>query len=580
MTIYGSHPVVTTNLTYQEAVAAATRDVEDGLAITTETIRGVTYNVFRDVPKNVHELYTTGRDEFGELDFLVYDNDRLTYRQCYDLAAALADQLVNRLGIEKGDRVAIGMRNYPEWIVAFMAITSIGAISVSLNGWWSGEELVYGLQEVGAKHVFVDHQRWQRLEDQIEELGVQVIGARWDEAVPPGMILMDDLLADGAGRPMPQVDMSPDDDVTILFTSGTTGFPKGAVGTHRGIMSTLGSWALFGRVRQLMGIVPTPDPNEPPDFQPSMLMPLPLFHVSGSHAGLLSSFLQGRKIVMMYKWSPEEALRLIEAERITSFNGVPTMTWEILQSPELSKYDLRSLTDLSGGGAPMPSSMVEQLRKLLPDKHFALGWGMTETSAGGTNIGDDDLEVRPSSCGRAAPISEMKIVDDSGNEVPTGVDGELLYRSPMNIRCYWNRPEATAETIVDGWLHTGDIAHVDEEGLLYIVDRKKDMVLRGGENIYCAEVERVIYQHDAVYEAAVFGLPHERLGEELAAVVMPKPGHTLSVSELCEHVGQHLAAFKVPAVVLFRDEQFPRGATDKIHKRTLRDQVLKELGRT
>ncbi len=568
---------VTEHLTFEQAVAELIREDGGEFPIVKRAIRGVPHFVFRDLSENLHEYYKTGVEQFGDEDFIVYDSVRTTYNEGYAQAAAFADQLVNRFGITKGDRVAIGMRNYPEWVIAFLAVTSIGAISVSLNGWWTGEELEYGLREVDARLVLLDRQRWERLAGRLEALGIQAIGARWDGARPDAVVAFDDLLRDGAGKPMPEVAMDADDDATILFTSGTTGFPKGAVSTHRGILSTLASWAYFGRLRQLMGIVPTPDPDEVPEFQPSILMPLPLFHVSGSHAGLLASFLLGRKIVMMYKWGPEEALELIEKERITTFNGVPTMTWEMLESADLTRRDLRSLTVLSGGGAPIPGGMIDRLRERLPDKEFTLGWGMTETAAGGVNIGKQDLLERPTSCGRPCPINEIKIVDEDGREVPPGEDGELVFRSPMNIRCYWNRPEATAEAFVDGWLHTGDIARVDDDGFVYIVGRKKDMVLRGGENIYCAEVERIIYQHDAVYEAAVFGLPDERRGEELAAVVMPKPGRTIFKEELYDHVAKHLAAFKVPAVILFRDEQLPRGATDKIDKRTLREQVMKEL---
>jgi long-chain acyl-CoA synthetase len=569
---------VTEHLTFEQAVAELTR--QDGeFPIAEKSIRGVPHLVFRDLHENLHDYYKAGVKEFGDREFIVYDSVRLTYREAYAQAAAIGDQLVHRFGIEKGDRVAIGARNYPEWIIAFLAVTSIGAISVSLNGWWTGEELEYGLQEVGARLVFLDRQRWERLADRLPRLGIQPVGIHWDGELPDGVISFDDLLRDGGGQPMPEVEMTADDDTTILFTSGTTGFPKGAVGTHRGILTTMASWAYLGRIRELRGIIPTPDPDEAPEFLPAFLMPLPLFHVSGCHAGLLASFMSGRKIVMMYKWKPEEALRLVEEERITEFNGVPTMTWELLESPDLSKRDLSSLNFLSGGGAPMPGGMIDQVIERLPGKQFSLGWGMTETSAGGLNIPVEDLQERPASCGRWCPVCEVKIVDDNGNELPRGEDGELVFKSPMNIRCYWNRPEATAEAIVDGWLHTGDIARIDDDDFVYIVDRKKDMVLRGGENIYCAEVERVIYQHDAVYEAAVFGLPDKRLGEELAAVVMFKPGRQISKDELCKHVANHLAAFKVPAVVQFRDEQLPRGATDKIHKRSLREQVLKELGK-
>ncbi len=540
-----------------------------------ETVRGIEYKVFKNMARSLREVYEQARLDHGDKEFLVFEDTRLTYAEVYERAAAIAHQLIHRYGVQKGDRVAIGMRNYPEWVIAFMAITSSGAISVSLNGWWSGEELEYGLTDSGAKLVFFDRQRYERVADRLEELGVRAIGARWDGALPADVDDFDSLWREAQGEPMPNVELGADDDVTILFTSGTTGFPKGAVSTHRGVLSGLASWGFYSAQRIAMGLLDPPAEN--PEFQPSILMPLPLFHVSGSHAGLLASFGVGRKIVMMYKWNPELGLELIERERITSFNGVPTMTWEMLQSPALEDRDLRSLEAVSGGGAPTPGGMVDRLQAFMPDKHWSFGWGMTETNAGGASNTDEGLVERPDSCGKPTPIVELKVIDDDGNELPAGEQGELIIKSSMNIRGYWGRPEATAETIVDGWLRTGDIAEIDEDGYLYIRDRKKDMVLRGGENIYCAEIERVVYEHPAVYEAAAFGVPDERLGEELAVVVMTRPGQTLDAASLRAHIAEHLARFKVPRYVWFSDDQLPRGATGKIHKRTLRDQRLREL---
>ena len=279
---------------------------------------------------------------------------------------------------------------------------------------------------------------------------------------------------------------------------------------------------------------------------------------------------------MMYRWDPERALDLIERERITSFLGVPTMTWELLHSPSLAARDLRSLRAVAGGGSPNPGGMEERLQERMPDQHWVLGWGMTETNAGGMSNSDQDLVDRPDSCGRPSPIIELKVIDSGGNELPPGERGELVLKSVTNMRCYWNRPEATAETIRDGWLRTGDIAEIDEEGYVYIRDRVKDMVLRGGENIYCAEVERVVYLHPAVFEAAAFGVPDDRLGEELAVVVMRRPGAEVGAEAIRAHVAEHLARFKVPRYVWLEDEPLPRLAAGKIDKRTLRDRMLRE----
>ena len=362
--------------------------------------------------------------------------------------------------------------------------------------------------------------------------------------------------------------------MAILFTSGTTGFPKGAVSTHRGELSALANWGFDAALRIATGSLE--EPEEDPEFQPSILMPLPLFHIGGSHASLLASFGVGRKVVMMYKWDPEQALDLIERERITPFLGVPTMTWELLQSPSLSKRDIRSLSAVAGGGAPNAGGMVERLQERMPDQHWRFGWGMTETNSGGMSNTDEGLIDRPDSCGKPTPIIELKSIDRDGNELPPGEPGELVVKSVTNIRCYWRQPEATAETIRDGWLRTGDIAEIDEEGYVYIRDREKDMVLRGGENIYCAEIERVVYLHPAVFEAAAFGVPDPRLGEELAVVVMPRPGADLDPAAVRTHVARHLARFKVPRYVWLQDEQLPRNSTGKIQERALRDRMLRQ----
>ena len=360
--------------------------------------------------------------------------------------------------------------------------------------------------------------------------------------------------------------------MTILFSSGTTGFPKGAVSTHRAVLSALANWGLETAARIAAGKLEAPEEN--PEFPPSVLTAFPLFHVGGSHASLLSSFGVGRKVVMIRKWDPEQALDLIERERITSFLGVPTMTWELLHSPSLSTRDLRSLGAVAGGGSPNPGGMVERLQDRMPDRHWTFGWGMTETNAGGMANTDEDLVERPESCGRPSPIIELKVIDRDGNDLPPGEQGELVIKSATNMRCYWRQPEATAETIRDGWLRTGDIAEIDDEGYVYIRDRVKDMVLRGGENIYSAEIERVVYLHPSVFEAAAFGVPDDRLGEELAVVVMRRPGADLDTEAVRAHVARHLARFKVPRYVWLEDEPLPRLAAGKIDKRALRRAIL------
>ena len=556
--------------THDEAVACLTAPGAE-YELATETIDGVEYRVFRNLPTSLRDLYGGARRDHGDKDFLVFEDTRLTYAEVHDRAAAVAYQLVHRYGIEKGDRVAIGMRNCPEWVIAFMAITSCGGICVSLNGWWSGEELEFGLRDCGARVVFLDRPRHERLAGRLPALDVSCIGARWEDRPPEDVADFDELLLKAAGAPMPDVELTPAADVVILFSSGTTGFPKGALSTHRAVLSALANWGFEAAVRIATGRLEAPEEN--PEFQPSVLMAFPLFHVGGSHASLLPSFGVGRKVVMMNRWDPEQALELIERERITAFLGVPTMTWEVLHSPSLSTRDLRSLVAVAGGGSPNPGGMVERLQDRMPDRHWTFGWGMTETNAGGMANTDEGLVERPESCGRPSPLIELKVIDRDGNELPPGERGELVLKSVTNMRCYWKRPEATAETIRDGWLRTGDIAEIDEEGYVYIRDRVKDMVLRGGENIYSAEIERVVYLHPGVFEAAAFGVPDERLGEELAVVVMRRPGADLDAEAVRAHVARHLARFKVPRYVWLQDEPLPRLAAGKIDKIALRDRM-------
>ena len=536
---------------------------------------GVEYRIFRNLPASLRDLYDQARKDHGEKDFLVYEDARLTYAEAWDRAAAISHQLVHRYGVGKGDRVAIGMRNCPEWVIAFMAITSCGAISVSLNGWWSGEELEYGLRDSGAKVVFLDEPRHERLAGRLPALDVRCICARLEGPPPDGVADFDALRREAAGRPMPDVALASDDDVMILFSSGTTGFPKGALSTHRAILSALANWGFEAAVRIATGTLEAPE--EDPEFQLSVLMAFPLFHVGGSHASLLPSFGVGRKVVMMYRWDPERALDLIERERITAFLGVPTMTWELLHSPSLATR-----------GSPEPRR--GRGRRLGESRRH--GGAVAGTAAGpalDVRVGHDrDQRGRHGQCGRGPrrPAGELRA---ALSDHRAHAHRRRRQRAPAG-RAGRNGPQVgdeharllepaggeTAETIRDGWLRTGDIAEIDEEGYVYIRDRAKDMVVRGGENIYSAEVERVVYLHPAVFEAAAFGVPDERLGEELAVVVMRRPGAGLDAEAVRTHVAGHLARFKVPRYVWLEDEPLPRLAAGKIDKRALRDRMLRE----
>src|SRR4051794_17457601 len=552
-------------MSYADAIAKVTAPGERFETASIE-IRGATVTVFRNAPPSLREIVATTRARGDEV-FLVYEDERWTFRTFAETVDALGAALVDRYGIVKGDRVAIGMRNYPEWVVAFAAITSIGAISVSLNAWWTEDELDYALKDCGARVLIADRERVDRSEATRKRLGIRTIVVRAGDSSLAGADRWDDVVMLGAA--MPDVVVDPDDDATILYTSGTTGHPKGAVSTHRAIVQALLGFGCRSAVDRLRN----PKPVAPSDNPLAFILVVPLFHVTGCVPVMLSCLSSGLKLVMMYKWDPERALELIERERVTNFVGVPTQSWDLLASPRFAEHDTSSLRSVGGGGAPAPPELVRRVASSFAKASPGIGYGMTETNAYGPQNGGADYLSHPTSTGRTTPILEVEVRDPSGNAVAAGEVGEIWFKGPNLIRGYWNKPEATAEVIVDGWLRSGDIGRVDDEGFVYVEDRAKDMVLRGGENVFCAEVEAALYEHPDVHEAAVFGVPHERLGEEVAAVVMRRAGTSVSADELRAHVGERLAAFKVPSQMLIVDEPLPRNPAGKILKRELRDEL-------
>ena len=540
-----------------------------------ENIRGVDFTVFANAPGNLRDLYASGL-EYADKDFYVYRDERLTYQIMCDQAAQCANRLASR-GIVPGDRVGIALRNYPEWIAAFMAITSMGGIAVAMNAWWSGDELVYGIEDSGLKVLFTDVERTERLAPHAGRLGIEVVTVRHRHE---GFATWEEFIED-ASTEMPTPPIEPEDNATILYTSGSTAHPKGVLSTHRAIANALLGWECGGAIAmalnpQMAAAVgrSAPVPQDPP----ATILTVPLFHVTGLVVQTLSSFRRGRKVVGMYKWDVEEALRIIQDERITEFNGVPTMAWELVQSPNRGKYDLSSLKSAGGGGAPMAPEHARQIDKTIAKGAPGTGWGMTETQGLATTIGGPAFLDRPRSCGRAVPpIVKVKAVKSDGTDAGPFETGELWIWGVMNLSEYWNKPDATAESLTDGWVHTGDIGHLDDEGYVFITDREKDMVIRGGENIGCQEVEAVLYGHPAVMEAAVFGVPDERLGETLAAIVVAKPDMTLTADDVKAFAAEHVARFKVPDHIWVRAERLPRIASEKIFKRGLRDEAIKLL---
>jgi long-chain acyl-CoA synthetase len=551
-------------MSYDEAIAEVTA-VGGRYEIVEADVLGVELRVFKFCPPSLRDLFASSRERSDQL-FLVYEDERYTFGEVMALSDALADVLVNRYNVRKGDRVAIAMRNYPEWIVSFIAITSVGGISVSLNALWTADELDYAVGDCGAKVVIADDARIQRMHMACEREGARILAVRAEGDMAAGIDLWSDVVRPGAG--LPQVEIAPDDDATILYTSGTTGRPKGAVSTHRAVLQSLMAFGCRGEIDKVRRLAAVDT-----DGAPAFILIVPLFHVTGGVAVLLNCIAAGVKLVIMYKWDVERALQLIERERVTNFVGVPTQSWDLVNSPNFATYDTSSLRRIGGGGAPAPAKLVEKVSKSFPKGAPNLGYGMTETNAYGPQNAAEDFVSHPTSTGRSVPTMEIEIRDPQLRSLPRGESGEIWFKGPMLIRGYWGKPEATEETIVDGWLCSGDLGRIDAEGFVYVEDRAKDMILRGGENVYCAEVEGAIYEHPAIHEAAVFGVPHERLGEEVGVAIHLNDGATIDIDQLKAHVGERLAAFKVPAHVFVLPEPLPRNAAGKFLKRELRDQL-------
>ncbi len=533
-------------------------------------VRGVKMKVFKNSPPHLGLVFANARNH-GDKPFLVYEGETWTFAKTMDYVDALASLLVNTYGVKKGDRVAVAMRNYPEWVMSFAAIISSGAINVSMNSWWTEDEMDFALEDSGATVLICDQQRYEIGAASCTKRGVKVLVVRSDKPLPAGVDKWEEVLP--LGDKHPGADIHPDDDATILYTSGTTGRPKGAVSTHRAIISSI--MAFSARNAVLAGAGVKMKDVDGPDLPPSFILIVPLFHVTGCVPVMLSCFVVGLKLVIMYKWDAEKALEIIEREKITNFVGVPTQSWDLVNSPAFSKYDTSSLRAVGGGGAPSPASLVTKVNEKTKNGNPQLGYGMTETNAFGPGITGSDYLTHPTSTGRAVLPMLVQVRDENLKEVPRGEAGEIWFFGPMLIRGYWNRPDATAETIVDGWLRSGDIGRMDEDGFVYVEDRVKDMILRAGENVYGAEVESAIYEHPAVHEAAVFGVPHERLGEEVGVAILPNDGMTLTAEDLWSFLDGKIANFKIPTKVAIMNEPLPRNAAGKFLKRELQQQVVK-----
>lgn len=553
---------------------------EAPLATHAEVIDGIEYNVFTKVPSNLNKLYELGKPA-AEKTFLVYQEERFTFAETLDLSRRMARIMVETYGVRPGERVAICARNSPEWCMSYMAATMIGAVVVPMNSWWKGPELEYGLNDSGSKLLYIDPDRLAQLKPHLANVQVQIVLIKpelSEHEYPEFYSLLDGV------EPLNESEIDgfnvlPESNASIMYTSGSTGMPKGVLSSHRNIINALYTWCF---VKEITEILRPELVEENPEFDPAILANVPLFHVTGSHAQFLACFLYLRKFVMMFKWNAEQALELIEKERISVLHGVPTMAWEVMQSEKFESTDIRSLRSVQSGGAPRPPEHLNMILAKFPDNAIpGLGYGLTETNAIGAIISGEFYRARPNSTGRPTPpITEVKIVDEQDNTLENGQVGEICIKGPTVMKGYWNKPEATSEVIKDGWFYSGDIGMLDSLGFLIIMDRAKDIVIRGGENIGCAEVEYAIAEHPAVNEVSVYGVPDERLGEKPCATIMLQSKSELNESELKQFLKDKIAGFKIPELMYFQYEQLPRIASGKIAKKELRASTISLLEAT
>jgi long-chain acyl-CoA synthetase len=543
--------------------AAMDRLTAPGGPLECETVidRGNSYPAFKHAPPSLPAMFAATCAQHGDAPFLIDGPVRFSFAETHALAQRAAAGLIARHAIKPGDRVGIAARNSANWIILYMAVLMAGGCATLLNGWWTGGELADGIALTGCSLVLADEPRASRLTGHSCAAPL-IVFEHGDAEAGLAMILADPY----TDTPLP--DLAGDELATILFTSGSTGACKGAWSNHRSVVQGAMSYA----AQTLMLLDYLTAKGEAPTSQPIALVTIPLFHITAEVPLFLQSFLIGRALVLMPKWDPREAMRLIEQERVTYFVGVPLMSHEIATHDDRAAFDLTSCVSFVAGGAPRPVDHVIQIREALPHAFPMLGYGLTETNAVGCGNFNENYLAKPTSTGPASrPIVELAILDDAGNTLLAGQTGEVAFRSIANFGGYWNNPAATAEAVRDdGFFLTGDLGMFDEDGYLFIIDRKKEIIIRGGENISCIEVEQALYAHPDVAEASVFGLPDARFGEVPVAVVFAKPGHTIAVEALRVFVSQHLAPFKVPVQIWQESEPLPRLGTEKVNKRALK----------
>ena len=537
-----------------------TREIQDE--------KGNSFSEYVTFPDNLKGYFDFGLLH-ADKDFLVYESERYTFKETISKASQVGNALIEE-GIQKGDRVAICMQNNPEFIFAYMGIVGIGAVCVPLNSWWVPDEIIYAMEHCDAKVLFGDQKRLKGLESLTN---VKKIITTY---TPDDSFESFDDFTKNHSEEWPDIDINRDDHATIYYTSGSTGKPKGVLSSQRGVISSMFSWAFISTVLSQREARLGKDATPLASSESSILLCVPLFHATGSHVAFLMSILVGRKVVMMKKWDAGDAIKLISEEKVSDITGVPTQTWELLNHPDRDKYDLSSLKVLGGGGGPRPAEHVKLL-----DENFkgrpGIGYGLTETNALGTLASGDEYIQNPSSAGRVVPpLTKIKIIDSNWNELPEGEVGEVAIKSQSNMLGYWKNEDATKECMNnEGWFKSGDMGKFDGP-FLYIVDRIKDMVIRGGENIACPEVENAIYEHPDILEASVFGIPDERLGEILCSAVVLREGSNLNKDDLVKFLSDKLAAFKIPALIKFMDSNLPLVASGKFDKPALREIFTQE----
>jgi long-chain acyl-CoA synthetase len=557
---------------------------EGAFEVVNKERNGVTYPAFLTLPNNLGDMFKKAADTHGQADFLVYQDERYSFETLYQLALSFREVLRDQYNIKRGDKVVIAMRNYPEWLVSFMGITMLGAVAVPINAWWSQRELLHVIQHSQALLVITDDKRYNILQASLQQINLPCLIARPNEQQGNDLCLMRKIKSiteksaiashtqnktctNPTTAKVSSDDVLLNDTASIFYTSGSTGFPKGAVSTHESILTALNTWLMLGAAAGMANGTQ----NVEPAYPPAALMTVPLFHVTGCHTLFLLSMLIGRKTVMMPYWDAGLALILIEKERVTYFNGVPTMSMELMNHPQKYQYDLTSLLDICAGGAARAPEHVRKICQSFAQGNPSCGYGLTETNALGAVNGPVEYLAKPTSAGLPTPpIVDVQIFNDANQSLPQGQIGEIAIKSIANISGYWRDDAATDAAFSNGYFKTGDLGFLDEDGFIYIVDRIKDIIIRGGENISCLEVESALYQHPKIIETSVFALPDDRLGEQPGAVVYVKSMAEIDEDSLKLFLIDLIAHFKVPSKIWLVEQKLPRLGSGKIDKRGLK----------